>query len=66
MDITWTNNVPTKPGWYWVMWRGYEYPEVVILTEQNDLYACGDFRIMDWTQVAWCSTEPLTKPDTPM
>lgn len=61
--MQWTTEIPSIPGWYWVRWNGYEYPEVVLVTErENEVYSCGDNYMIDCKQVAWWSTEPLDKP----
>lgn len=61
--MKWTKEIPSVAGWYWVMWYGYEYPEVVLVTQRElEVYSCGENYMIDCNQVAWWATEPLEKP----
>jgi hypothetical protein len=66
MKIKWTKEVPTIAGWYWVIWKGYEFPEVVIVTQkENEIYTAGQSYMIEPTDVIYWSEQPLYKPDLP-
>lgn len=59
-----TINKPTLAGWYWVIWHGYEFPEVVLITErENEVYSCGEKYMIDCNQIRLWADTPLEKPE---
>lgn len=66
MKIKWTKEVPTIAGWYWVVLKGYEFPEVVIFTQrENEIYAAGQSYMIEPSDALYWSEQPLHKPDLP-
>lgn len=66
MNIKWTTEVPTVPGWYWVVWRGYEFPEVVLVTQNEmEIYAAGQSYMIEPSDALYWSEEPIIKPELP-
>lgn len=60
----WTKDIPIVSGWYWVMWHGYEYPEVVLVTQRElEIYACGEKYTINYEQVSWWSKQPIDNPE---
>jgi len=60
--IEMTVNPPTQAGWYWVWYYGYEYPEVVMLNHQGDLYGCGTKEKVNPKSIFTYSREKLEAP----
>jgi len=60
--MKWTKDVPKEYGFYWVMYYGYEYPEVAYFVSSG-LYLPGQKETCLFSDIQWWSDEPVSKPE---
>jgi hypothetical protein len=60
--MNWTYETPKTDGWYWVMYHGYEYVEVVLLSK-GEVFCAGMKGCLNHPKeiLKW-STSPLEMP----
>lgn len=64
--MKWSLDVPKVSGWYWVVWKGYEYPELILVTNrENETYAVGQQYMIEPTDVLYWSEVPVERPELP-
>lgn len=61
MSVTYEK--PISPGWYWVCWKGYEFPEVVIVNKRLEVYSAGDNKPVNCNLIARWYTPSVQIPD---
>lgn len=59
--MNWKYETPCTDGWYWVMYHGYEYLEVVLLSK-GEIFVVGMKECIPERDISKWSEFPIEKP----